>query len=108
MHQELEVGLIATLATTGEVQTASADIPIATSATSELIDVTDRGTGIPHEDQRMIFEKFGRVRNQDSKPGTGLGLYIARSIAEAHGGTLDVSSAPGLGSTFTLSVPVAV
>src|SRR6266567_8474625 len=42
MHQELEVGLIATLATTGEVQTASADIPIATSATSELIDVTER------------------------------------------------------------------
>ena len=42
MQQELEVGLIATLATTGEVQTASADIAIATSATSELIDVTDR------------------------------------------------------------------
>jgi secondary thiamine-phosphate synthase enzyme len=42
MHQELEVGLIATLATNGEVHTASADIPIATSATSELIDVTDR------------------------------------------------------------------
>ena len=42
MHQELEVGLMATLATNGEVQTASADIPIATSATSELIDVTDR------------------------------------------------------------------
>jgi secondary thiamine-phosphate synthase enzyme len=42
MHQELEVGLIASLATTGEVQTTSVDIPIATTATSEMIDVTDR------------------------------------------------------------------
>ena len=42
MQQELEVGLIATIATTGEVQTASADIPIATTCTSDVIDVTDR------------------------------------------------------------------
>ena len=49
-----------------------------------------------------IFEKFGRVRGPDAQPGTGLGLYIARSIAEAHGGTLAVSSVPGQGATFTL------
>ena len=56
----------------------------------------------------LIFEKFGRASGGGSKPGTGLGLFIARSIAEAHGGTLDVSSSPGLGATFTLTVPIAV
>jgi signal transduction histidine kinase len=40
-----------------------------------------------------------------SKPGTGLGIYISRAIAEAHGGTLDVASELGAGSTFTLDVP---
>jgi signal transduction histidine kinase len=70
-----------------------------------LVDVTDRGEGIAPEDHRLIFEKFGRVRGATSKPGTGLGLYIARSIAEAHGGFLDVSSAPGRGTTFTLTLP---
>ena len=57
------------------------------------------------DEQRLIFEKFGRVGGQSSKPGTGLGLYIARSIAEAHGGSLDVSSLPGRGTTFTLTLP---
>ena len=71
------------------------------------VSVNDRGPGIKADEQRLIFEKFGRVAGTGSKPGTGLGLYIARSIAEAHGGELTVSSAPGRGSTFTLSLPVA-
>jgi signal transduction histidine kinase len=53
----------------------------------------------------MIFEKFGRVAGTSAKPGSGLGLYIARAIAEAHGGALEVTSAPGLGATFTLILP---
>jgi signal transduction histidine kinase len=68
------------------------------------VDVVDRGNGIDPRDQRLIFERFGRV-HETSKPGTGLGLYIARAIAEAHGGTLQVSSEPGAGSTFTLDLP---
>jgi signal transduction histidine kinase len=70
--------------------------------------VVDRGPGIPYEQQRFIFEKFGRaeVRGSGSKPGTGLGLFIARSIAEAHGGTVDVQSRPGKGATFILTLPV--
>ena len=66
----------------------------------------DRGTGIAPEHQRLIFEKFGRARSGEAKPGTGLGLFIARSIAEAHGGTLEVRSTPGRGATFTLALPV--
>jgi signal transduction histidine kinase len=71
------------------------------------VDVSDRGPGIAREDQRLIFEKFGRVTGGDHRPGTGLGLFIARSIAEAHGGSLEVWSAPEQGSTFTLDLPTA-
>jgi signal transduction histidine kinase len=71
-----------------------------------IVSVRDRGPGIADADKLLIFEKFGRVTGTGSKPGTGLGLYIARSIAEAHGGTLDVASTPGHGSTFTLRLPV--
>jgi signal transduction histidine kinase len=71
------------------------------------VDVRDRGPGIAKEDQRLIFEKFGRVTGGGAaRPGTGLGLFIARSIAEAHGGAIDVVSSPDQGSTFTLELPL--
>ena len=73
-----------------------------------LIDVSDRGPGIPPQHQNVIFEKFGRIESGGTaKPGTGLGLFIARSIAEAHGGSLAVRSHPEQeGATFTLSLPI--
>jgi signal transduction histidine kinase len=71
------------------------------------IAVRDHGPGIPLDQQRLIFEKFGRANvGGVGKPGTGLGLFIARSIAEAHGGSLEVESAPGHGATFTLALPL--
>ncbi|HSC51363.1 MAG TPA: HAMP domain-containing sensor histidine kinase [Gaiellaceae bacterium] len=71
------------------------------------IDVSDSGPGIAKDDQKLIFEKFGRVTGSGAtRPGTGLGLFIARSIAEAHGGALDVESVPDQGATFTLELPV--
>jgi signal transduction histidine kinase len=72
------------------------------------VSVRDAGPGIPPEHQARVFEKFGRVDVPgSSKPGTGLGLFIARSIAEAHGGTLEVSSLPREGATFVLTLPAA-
>lgn len=72
-----------------------------------LIAVRDHGPGIPPEHQRTIFEKFGRVQvGEKAKPGTGLGLFIARSIAEAHGGSLEVRSPPDRGAIFTLELPL--
>ncbi len=68
--------------------------------------VEDHGPGIPREQQGLIFEKFGRANVGGGKPGSGLGLFIARSIAEAHGGKLDVRSAPGRGAVFTLELPL--
>jgi signal transduction histidine kinase len=70
------------------------------------VEVRDQGPGIANEHQSLIFEKFGRVAGEHAKPGTGLGLFIARSIAEAHGGTLEVASGDGGGAVFTLALPV--
>jgi signal transduction histidine kinase len=71
------------------------------------VTVRDYGPGIPPEQHRLIFEKFGRAHVGGAvKPGTGLGLFIARSIVEAHGGSLDVRSAPGRGAAFTLVLPL--
>jgi signal transduction histidine kinase len=68
------------------------------------ISVTDDGPGIPVEDQQRIFERFYRVSGS-AAVGTGLGLAIARGLVELHGGTLTVDSAPGAGSTFTITLP---
>jgi len=87
----------------GEVRVSAAAVNGAVQ-----IAVRDTGPGIPSEQQGRIFEKFGRADVEGgSKPGTGLGLFIARSIAEAHGGSLDVSSGIDPGSTFTLTLPVS-
>lgn len=67
--------------------------------------VTDRGPGIPSTEHRRIFERFRRATPRRTG-GAGLGLAIVRAIAEAHRGRVDVESAPGTGSTFTLVVPV--
>jgi two-component system OmpR family sensor kinase len=67
--------------------------------------VRDHGPGIPADAHDVIFEKFGRVSGA-GKPGAGLGLFIARSIAEAHGGTLEVESEAGEGATFVLRLPL--
>jgi signal transduction histidine kinase len=72
-----------------------------------IVSVEDHGPGIALDQQRLVFEKFGRVNaGGRSKPGAGLGLFIARSIAEAHGGSLEVHSEPGAGATFTFRLPV--
>jgi signal transduction histidine kinase len=75
-----------------------------------VLEVADTGIGIAPEDQRRLFERFFRAENAVERhvPGTGLGLYISRAIAEAHGGTLTVRSELGRGSSFRLELPLAV
>lgn len=71
--------------------------------------VTDSGVGIAHDDMGRLFKSFSRIVTPDNAgiAGTGLGLYISRKLAVLNGGDLSVSSAPGAGSTFTLSLPLA-
>ena len=83
----------------------SVEVDVSSTNGRVVIGVRDRGPGIPRDEHGMIFEKFGRATGGAGRSGTGLGLFIARSIAEAHGGTVEVRSVPGEGSTFTLALP---
>jgi signal transduction histidine kinase len=71
--------------------------------------VSDQGIGIAPEDLPRLFQRFTRVASGvDAEiPGTGLGLYIARQLARKHGGDIIAASKRGVGSSFTLSVPLA-
>ena len=73
------------------------------------IAIQDAGIGIPPEALPRIFERFYRVDPARSREagGAGLGLCIVRTIAEAHGGRIEVQSIPGAGSTFTIVLPLA-
>ena len=73
------------------------------------VEVSDTGLGIPADELPHLFERFYRGRNvaQSSIPGTGLGLSIVKEIIESHGGTVEVASVIGQGSTFRAWLPVA-
>jgi PAS domain S-box-containing protein len=73
-----------------------------------IVYVSDQGIGIPPEDQERIFERFYRVDNRlrRTTQGAGLGLYLARSIVEAHGGRMWVESQVGKGSRFFFTLPL--
>ena len=72
------------------------------------ISVEDRGAGIDPAEQEEIFEPFcrGRAAVEAQIPGSGLGLSLVRSAAEAHRGSVTLVSEPGRGSTFTMHLPV--
>jgi signal transduction histidine kinase len=72
-----------------------------------VIEVSDSGDGIPREDLDRIFDRFTRVhRERDrARGGTGLGLAIVKAIVDAHGGSIEVTSAPGVGTTFRILLP---
>lgn len=71
-----------------------------------ILSVEDHGIGIAKEDLTKIFLKFERFVSLDNYPGLGLGLYLARLITKAHGGTINVKSELGQGSTFTVELPL--
>ncbi len=74
-------------------------------ATLARLAVIDRGIGIDPARRPYIFDRFERAVSSTSYKGLGLGLYIARSIVVAHGGSITVESEPGVGSTFTVTPP---
>lgn len=85
----------------------SIDVVVSADDANVRIAVSDRGIGIPASEQKKIFDKFYRVGSglvHDVK-GSGLGLAIVNHVVKAHGGRVDVTSAPDQGSTFTIVLP---
>jgi signal transduction histidine kinase len=80
-------------------------IAVAATDTSVEVSIRDHGLGISPEDQGRIFERFERLISVRHFGGFGLGLWIVRQIAEAHGGRVCVDSVPGQGSTFRVQMP---
>ncbi|MFP4344667.1 MAG: ATP-binding protein [Anaerolineales bacterium] len=72
-----------------------------------IIAVSDEGVGVPLEEQERIFERFYRLESPETRAvsGTGLGLYLTRTIVKAHGGRIWVESVPGRGATFYVVLP---
>jgi PAS domain S-box-containing protein len=98
------------------VKYSPGDTPITVTVRREEVDdgawavfsVADRGIGIPQADLPHIFERFHRARNVGRETmGTGIGLAGARQIVEQHGGTIEVRSEEGRGSTFTVHLPLS-
>lgn len=75
------------------------------NALSSAIQITvkDNGCGIHPEDLHHIFKRFYRSRFSKDKQGIGLGLSLSKAIIEAHNGTIEVDSEPGMGTTFTIN-----
>ena len=83
-------------------------VSLTTAAENAYISVQDTGVGIPPEDLAHIFDRFYRVSKARTRHrgGAGLGLAIAQSIAQAHNGSISVESEVGVGSTFTVRIPL--
>lgn len=71
-----------------------------------IFKVQDWGIGIPQENQKRLFQPFRRADNVGNIPGTGLGLAIAKKCVDAHGGEIVVNSQVGVGTTFTVTLPL--
>lgn len=81
------------------------EISISAGPAEVRLAVRDHGVGIDSADQTRVFERFERAESARRQAGFGLGLWIARQLADAHGGRLDIASAVGAGSTFTATLP---
>ena len=82
------------------------DISLKSDDQEVKIFVKDTGIGIPKEKLPLIFEQFFRVKNRKDIEGSGLGLSIAKKIVEIHSGSIEVESKQGVGTMFTVSLPI--
>jgi len=81
------------------------DIKLIAEESQVILQVADSGIGIPPEDQARLFQSFSRASNVGTISGTGLGLSIVRKCVELHGGEIILTSAVGVGTTFTVTLP---
>jgi signal transduction histidine kinase len=78
-----------------------------TRGTHAQIEISDSGPGIAADDLPHIFDPYYSASRKHQKTGTGLGLYIAKGIVDAHGGQIRCNSEPGIGTTFNVTLPLA-
>ncbi len=81
------------------------EVTVSAEGGDGCVQVRDHGPGVPGDERERIFGKFERAASPDNVGGLGLGLWMARLVAEAHGGTVVVEGGAGDGATFTLRVP---
>jgi PAS domain S-box-containing protein len=83
-------------------------VTLGTRGTDAVLTVADTGTGIPAGERQRVFERFHRVQGARGRTheGTGIGLTLVQELVKAHGGTIAVESAVGVGSTFTVTIPL--
>lgn len=85
------------------------EVDVSETAAEVVVAVRDQGIGLTPEERETVFERHARTESgRRTATGTGLGLWIVRRLVEAHGGRVDVESAPGAGSTFTVRLPHVV
>jgi signal transduction histidine kinase len=90
------------------LETGRVDVTVAADQRKVSVIVSDSGIGIDADDIPFIFDRFYRVDKARSQRvrGTGLGLAIAKWVVDAHDGSIAVASTPGVGSTFTIMLPL--
>jgi signal transduction histidine kinase/CheY-like chemotaxis protein len=76
-------------------------------ASGVRVEISDTGRGMSPAELEHVFERFSRGSGSTGTPGTGLGLSIVKSLVDLHGGTIDVASTPGQGTTFAVTLPAA-
>jgi len=84
------------------------DIELVSIVNNDLVTISikDKGIGISEDEQKYLFTRFFRAKNTDNIPGTGLGLSIVKRYMELLGGSIQFSSKPNIGSTFTVLIPL--
>lgn len=98
--------------TTNAVKYGLVTTPISLKLSSDhnvaTFTIHNEGSPIPAEEQKILFDKFQRAKSAEIKEGWGLGLTIAKGLVESHKGSIEVSSGPDTGTTFTVTLPVTL
>ena len=90
----------------GPGSTAIVPVRLSTTGGQAVVQVTDSGPGIPEDELPHVFDRLWRGRGRQEVAGSGIGLAVVRELVTAHGGTVEATSGPAGGATFTIRLPM--